>query len=184
MADERDEILAQLLATQKEIMERLDRMEAAEPAVPVKPDRADLTPGPEKPPMVQVNVREDSADAQFPEPPPEIAARFEAQASSIFENWRPDPKQGWGIDKTEAAKAYAQAGPLWLAAYAHEYLMGLPFEWRQAMVGLVHEYAPRDAIYLGRDILRRSLSDSKGRAYDVALEAADDRWAEGRGARA
>jgi hypothetical protein len=134
-----------------------------------------LTPPVDKPAEWQTVELADGLGAEFPVPPDEIRARWEEAAPGIFENWRPDPQKGVLINKQVAAESYVKAGPLWLAAYAHDFLMGLPYEWRQVMAAEVTSYAQSAGRDLQRDILRHGTEDAKGFAYDLALAHADER---------
>lgn len=126
-------------------------------------------------PEVETIQMEGGVGGEFPAAPQEIKDAWRDMAEGIFENWVVDIKHGITIGKEQAADAYAQAGPLWLAAYAHDFLMGLPYNWRQQMVDQVLKYAPVNAKYLGRDILRVPTDGAKTWAYDDALDVADER---------
>jgi hypothetical protein len=118
---------------------------------------------------------EEGSGVTFPTPPSDMKNTWADEAPRIFENWSPDPKQGVLIGTDEAIDAYSKAGPLWLAAYNHDWLMGLPKEWRQHMAVQVSSYAPKAGMDFGRDVLRASLDEQKGAAYDQALFHADQR---------
>ncbi len=58
------------------------------------------------------------------------------------------------LSNDEAADAYARGGPMWLYMYDRDAVMGMPEDWRRAMVNDVLVDSPAQAHELGRDILK------------------------------
>jgi hypothetical protein len=108
---------------------------------------------------------------QFPAPSAEAKAEWEEQAETVMENFKGDPQKGTLISQEDATKAYAIGGPLWLAAFDHDFIMSLPQVWRVEMVEQVTSYAPDHGQRLGRDLLRADTETARARAYDVAEKA-------------
>lgn len=112
--------------------------------------------------------------AEFPKPPESIKSEWAETAPAIFENL----PATWGLSIEDAVDAYTKGGPLWLAAFGqagHDWIMQLPYGWRQRMVEGIGTYAPGAAAELGRDILRKTADESNTWAYDQALDWADAR---------
>lgn len=66
--------------------------------------------------------------------------------------------------------AYAKGGPLLLYYSDRDFVMGLPAEWKAAMVRDVSEESPREALEMGRDILKDA---SPGTDYSITAGAID-----------
>lgn len=112
---------------------------------------------------------------QFPPPPDELKPEWAREAEVIFENWSIEVKEGWTLTREQCIEAYTEAGPLWLAAYAHKFLMQMPMGMRRVMVRQVTSYAPVSGAELGRDLLRAPTNDAAGFGYEQALGYADQR---------
>lgn len=199
-----DELLQAILAGQQKIEKRLEALEQAEPkGAGTIPRPADV-PAP-TPPHLSWDELDDAAreawirahrglpgaradtpewetvqlpggvGAAFPPPTDEVKAQWKAIAPTIFENWRPEVKEGWLLDIDGCIDAYSESGPLWLSAYAHKFLMQLPAGMRRNMVTQVASYAPVAAAELGRDILRATTSEANTWGYDQALGWGDAR---------
>lgn len=110
---------------------------------------------------------------QFPVPSAEAKDHWASTAREICENYAPSKDSGGSLTPEQAEDAYTKGGPLWLAAYDHVFLMGLPQAWRQAMVESVATYAPREAAELGRDILRHDTESAKQVALGYIMDEKD-----------
>lgn len=157
-----------------DVTTRLDRLESdrltSQQPLPVEVVSAgDRTP----PPPPDVEWTPDDAEPVLPDPPKELSDEWAAMADQLFENWKPQVEKGLTLDAPRMAEAYIKGGPLWLAAYAHEFLMGLPYNWRQIMVQQVNRYAPVAGGQLGRDILRADAASANAWAYQRGEEQAD-----------
>jgi hypothetical protein len=152
------------------VVDRLDKLEA-EQGRRIEGDPRDLTPEAEP----QAEWVPDDTEPVLPDPPDDLKAEWAQQAPMLFENWSPQVEKGLTLDVPSMVDAYTRGGPLWLSAYAHEFLMGLPYNWRQIMVQQVNTYAPVAGGQLGRDILRMDTESANSWAYDRGLEQADKR---------
>lgn len=133
-------------------------------------------PTPREPPSEIITIDlAGGAGAEFPKPSPEALAIWDETADAICENITISPEKGTALLPADAARYYRIGGPLWLSAYDHEFLMGLPQYMRTKMVESVLTYAPKDAADLGRAILKADTESAKGAAYDQALDHADKR---------
>lgn len=112
--------------------------------------------------------------AEFPKPDEAAKEAWALSAEAIMEHFMPDKDKGTLIAHHDAVRSYREGGPLWLAAFDHEYLMSLPNGWRVAMVEQVLAYAPTDGTQLARDILRVDTDKQQAAAYSD-LEAQRNR---------
>lgn len=154
-----------------DLLERIDsRLSAVE-------ERLDAAPTPEAESLADGRhaLAQEDVEPELPDPTPEAHDRWAVMADSMFENWTPSVEKGQTLDKAGMIESFVKGGPLWLAAYAHDFLMALPYNWRQAMVSSVEGYAPNRARELGRDILRHDTTSAAGWAYSRGLEQADKR---------
>lgn len=122
-------------------------------------------------PETQTIMLADGVAGEFPVPTPEAKEAWAQIAPSLFEHLPTD----YGLSQEQMIDAYSKGGPLWLAAYDHDWLMQMPYGWRQDMVRQVNSYAPVDGGHLGRDILRHPTGSAETWAYSDALGVADER---------
>jgi hypothetical protein len=104
----------------------------------------------------------------LPKPNAEAKLAWAEQAEQVMKHAPAD----FGLTLDEAMDAYRKGGPLWLAMYDHDYLMSLPFSWRQEMAESVILYAHDAGVDLANDILRANQEDSQDFAHSV-IEGGD-----------